>query len=146
MPKFALARGLWLGEIPDELQQLSFAEKLLIGRVMHNQYVVCVAKGMHKMIANAVAFEYPMQKIYTVLPPPIEEMDELLAFIHSSFLSLAIINFRHPYAELEYETTGVQVCINITTNSASYLLHQQITQFLVKFYKTFIRVIKFENL
>jgi len=33
------------------------------------------------MIANAVMFEHPMQKIYTVLPPPIEEMDELLAFI-----------------------------------------------------------------
>jgi hypothetical protein len=36
IPKFALARGLWLGEIPEELQQLSFAEKLLIGRVRHN--------------------------------------------------------------------------------------------------------------
>jgi len=81
LPKFALARGLWLGAIPDELQQLSFAEKLLIGRVRHNQCVVRVAKGMHKMIANAVTFEHPMQKIYTVLPPPIEEMDEVLAFI-----------------------------------------------------------------
>ena len=81
LPKFALARGLWLGEIPNELQQLSFAEKLLISRVRHNQCVVHVAKGMHKMIANAVTFEHPMQKIYTVLPPPIEEMDEVLAFI-----------------------------------------------------------------
>src|SRR6202453_2196297 len=81
MPKFALARGLWLGEVPDELKQLSFAEKLLIGRVRHNRCVVRVAKGMHKMIANAVTFEHPMQKIYTVLPPPIEEMDEVLAFI-----------------------------------------------------------------
>jgi hypothetical protein len=81
LPKFALARGLWLGEIPDELQQLSFAEKLLIGKVRHNRCVVRVAKGMHKMIANAVTFEHPMQKIYTVLPPPIEEMDEVLAFI-----------------------------------------------------------------
>jgi len=81
IPKFALARGLWLGKIPDELQQLSFAERLLIGRVRHNRCVVRVAKGMHKMIANAVAFEHPMQKIYTVLPPPIEEMDEVLAFI-----------------------------------------------------------------
>ena len=36
---------------------------------------------MHKMIANAVMFEHPIQKIYTVLPPPIEEMDELLSFI-----------------------------------------------------------------
>jgi hypothetical protein len=69
IPKFALARGLWLGEIPSELQQLSFAEKLLIGKVRHNRCVV------------RVAFEQPMQKIYTVLPPPIEEMDEVLAFI-----------------------------------------------------------------
>ena len=36
LPKFALARGLWLGEIPDELQRLSFPEKLLIGKVRHN--------------------------------------------------------------------------------------------------------------
>ena len=78
MPKIALARGLWLGEIPEELQQLSFAEKLLIGRI---RCVVRVAKGMHKMIANAVIFEHPIQKLYTVLPRPIEEMDELLAFI-----------------------------------------------------------------
>jgi len=27
LPKFALEKGLWLGEIPDELHQLSFAEK-----------------------------------------------------------------------------------------------------------------------
>ena len=80
-PKFALARGLWLGEIPEELQQLSFAEKLLVGRVRHNRCVVRVGKGMHKMIANAVMFEHPMQKIYSVLPPPIKEMDEVLAFI-----------------------------------------------------------------
>src|SRR6202790_4294988 len=33
------------------------------------------------MIANAVTFEHPMQKIDSVLPPPIEEMDEVLAFI-----------------------------------------------------------------
>jgi hypothetical protein len=81
LPKFALADGLWLGKIPDELQQLRFAEKLLIGWVRHSRCVVCVAKGMHKMIANAVIFEHPMQKIYTVLPPPIEEMDKVLAFI-----------------------------------------------------------------
>jgi hypothetical protein len=83
LPKFALARGLWLGEVPNELQQLSFTEKLLISKVRHNQCVVCVAKSMHKMIANAVTFEHPVQKIYTVLPP-IEEMDEILAFIYGS--------------------------------------------------------------
>ena len=72
---------MWLGKIPDELQGLSFVEQLLVGRIRHNRCIVRVAKGMHKMIANAVTFEHPMQKIYTVLPPPIEEMDELLAFI-----------------------------------------------------------------
>jgi len=81
IPKFALARGLWLGKVPNELQDLSFAEKLLIGRIRHNRCIVRVAKGMLKMIANAVTFEHPMQKIYTVLPPPVEEMDEVLAFI-----------------------------------------------------------------
>ena len=36
IPKFALAKGLWLGEVPEELQHLSSAEKLLVGRVRHN--------------------------------------------------------------------------------------------------------------
>ena len=53
--------------IPEELQQLSIAEKLLIGRIRYNRCVVRVAKGMHKMIANAVIFEHPIQKIYTML-------------------------------------------------------------------------------
>jgi hypothetical protein len=81
IPKFALARGLWLGKVPIELQGLSFAEQLLIGRVRHNRCVVRVGKGMHKMIANAITFEHPMKKIYTVLPPPVEELDDVLAFI-----------------------------------------------------------------
>jgi hypothetical protein len=81
LPKFALARGLWLGKVPDELKGLSFAEQLLIGRIRHNRCIVRVGKGMHKMIANAVTFEHPMQKIYSVLPPPIEELDDVLAFI-----------------------------------------------------------------
>ena len=81
MPKFALARGLWIGQVPEELQNLSFTEQLLIGRIRHNRCVFRVAKGMHKMIANAVTFEHPMQKIYTALPPPVEELDEVLAFI-----------------------------------------------------------------
>jgi hypothetical protein len=36
MPTLALANGLWIGEIPDELQQLTYAEQLLIARVHHN--------------------------------------------------------------------------------------------------------------
>ena len=38
---------------------------------------------MFKMQANAISFSHPMPKIYNVLPPPIEEMDEVLAFIYT---------------------------------------------------------------
>jgi hypothetical protein len=37
VPTLALANGLWIGEIPDELQGLTYAEQLLIARVCHNR-------------------------------------------------------------------------------------------------------------
>ena len=83
MPILALANGLWVGEIPDELQDLTYAEQLLIARVRHNRCIVKVSSGMSKMRANAISFSNPMPKIYSILPPPIEEMDEVLAFIYT---------------------------------------------------------------
>jgi hypothetical protein len=83
MPTLALANGLWIGEIPDELQNLTYAEQLLIARVRHNRCIVKVSSGMRKMCANAISFSNPMPKIYNVLPPPIEDMDEVLAFIYT---------------------------------------------------------------
>ena len=83
VPTLALANGLWIGEIPDELQGLTYAEQLLIARVRHNRCIVKVSSGMYKMRANAISFSNPMPKIYNVLPPPIEEMDEVLAFIYT---------------------------------------------------------------
>ena len=83
MPLMALANGKWLGKVPSELSNLSFAEQLLVARVRHNCCLVRVSSGMHKMRANAISFANPMPKIYTVLPPPLEEMDEVLAFIYT---------------------------------------------------------------
>jgi len=83
MPTLALANGLWIGEIPDELQDLTYAEQLLIAKVRHNRCIVKVSSGMSKMRANAISFSNPMPKIYSILPPPIEEMDEVLAFIYT---------------------------------------------------------------
>src|SRR6202050_4399066 len=83
MPTLALANGLWVGEIPHVLQDLTYAEQLLIARVHHNRCIVKVSSGMSKMRANAISFSNPMPKIYNVLPPPIEEMDEVLAFIYT---------------------------------------------------------------
>ncbi|KIM74021.1 hypothetical protein PILCRDRAFT_80473, partial [Piloderma croceum F 1598] len=80
-PKFALANGLWLGEIPSQLQNLTFTEHLLISRVRHNKCIIRASSGMHKMKCNAIMFENPTPKIYQRLPPPIEDLDEVLAFI-----------------------------------------------------------------
>jgi Helitron helicase-like domain at N-terminus len=83
VPTYALANGLWLGKTPPVLQDLKFAERMLISRVRHNHCVVRVSSGMTKMTANAVTFENPMPKIYQALPPPLEELDQVLAFIYT---------------------------------------------------------------
>ncbi|KAH7909104.1 hypothetical protein BJ138DRAFT_986275, partial [Hygrophoropsis aurantiaca] len=52
-PTLSLANGLWIGEVPPELRDLSYVEKLLIARVRHNRCIIRVASsGMNKMIAN----------------------------------------------------------------------------------------------
>lgn len=79
----SLANGMWIGDIPHELSCLTYAEQLLIARVRHNRCIVRVSSGMHKMRANAVTFANPMVKIYDILPPPIEELDDVLAFIYT---------------------------------------------------------------
>ena len=82
-PLMALANDFWIGNVPKELQGLTYAERLLIARVRHNRCVVRVKGGMHKMRANAVTFANPMPKIYHILPPPVDELDEVLAFIYT---------------------------------------------------------------
>lgn len=82
LPKLALANGNWLGEVPDQLKGLTFLENMLISRVRHNACVLKVhSSGQYKMRANAVMFNVPMPKVYRVLPPSKEELEEILAFI-----------------------------------------------------------------
>jgi hypothetical protein len=83
LPQMALANGKWLGKIPTQLQNLSYAEQLLIARIRHNRCLVRVSSGMRKMTANAISFANPIPKVYKTLPPPIEEMDDVLAFIYT---------------------------------------------------------------
>jgi hypothetical protein len=35
------------------------------------------------MVANAITFKHPVEKIYTILPPPVEDLDDVLAFIYT---------------------------------------------------------------
>src|SRR6266567_8887681 len=83
IPLLALANGKWIGKVPEELQNLSYAEQLLVARVRHNRCIVRVSSGMQKMKANAISFANPTPKIYNILPPPLEEMDNILAFIYT---------------------------------------------------------------
>ena len=83
LPQMALDNGKWLGKIPIQLQDLSYAEQLLIARIRHNRCLVRVSSRMRKMIANAFSFSNPIPKVYKTLPPPIEEMDDVLAFIYT---------------------------------------------------------------
>ena len=80
-PPLSLANGLWLGEVPLELRNLTYVEQLLISRVRHNRCIVKVASGRYKMRANAISFTNPVPKIYDMLPPSISELDEVLACI-----------------------------------------------------------------
>ena len=81
VPRLALARNLWIGSVPEELKCLRFVEKILIARVRHTCSFVKVASGMRKMKANVVAFESPIPKIHQILPPPWEDLDDVLAIL-----------------------------------------------------------------
>ncbi|ESK93954.1 hypothetical protein Moror_12947 [Moniliophthora roreri MCA 2997] len=81
IPKQALATGLWLGEVPEVLKNLTFVEKMLVAKVRHTSVFVCIATGGRKMKANVMAFESPMPKIYNILPPPREDIEEVLAIM-----------------------------------------------------------------
>jgi hypothetical protein len=81
VPRLALANNLWIGKVPEVLKNLRYVEKILVARVRHTCAYVKVASGMRKMKANVVAFESPTPKIYTILPPPRDDIDDVLAIL-----------------------------------------------------------------
>src|SRR6202789_219601 len=54
---------------------------LLISRVRSNCCIVHVLKGGWKMRANAIMSPTPIPKLCNILPPSIEELDEVIAFM-----------------------------------------------------------------
>ncbi|KAJ6534303.1 hypothetical protein B0H19DRAFT_851249, partial [Mycena capillaripes] len=81
IPKNALAKHCWLGAVPPELQDLTYAERVMIAKVRHNRCVIRVNSGRVRMHANAIMFAQPILKVYQKLPPSREEMSEVLAFV-----------------------------------------------------------------
>ncbi|KAJ6609910.1 hypothetical protein B0H10DRAFT_2166208 [Mycena sp. CBHHK59/15] len=80
-PLRSLANHIWIGHVPWQLKDLSFAEKMLITRVRHNRCVVRVASRRGKMSANAIMFATPVVKVYNILLRTRDELSELLAFV-----------------------------------------------------------------
>ncbi len=62
LPKKALANGLWLGEVPSVLTDLTFAEQSIIARVRINRFAVKVQSGMYKTKCNIIAFKIQCHK------------------------------------------------------------------------------------
>ena len=81
IPKKALARGLWLGQVPEVLLTLRYVEKMLIARVRHSCCSIRVASGMRKMKAHAISYQQPLPKIYNILPPPKVDIEDVLAIM-----------------------------------------------------------------
>lgn len=95
VPKNSIANGMWLGDVPPELQDLTWAEKILVSKVRCNRYFVRVAAGRKKLSANIIAFENPTAKIYNALPPPKEELSEVLAVLMVGPVKPTDDDFRH---------------------------------------------------
>ena len=81
MPPESLANSFWIGSIPSVLQNLTFAEKMLISKIRHNKCLVRVSSGRAKMTANFIMFSNPTVKVYHALPPSRKEISEILAFV-----------------------------------------------------------------
>jgi hypothetical protein len=81
IPDNALSNGTWIGPVPSELQDLTFLEKILIQRTRTNRCFVRVSTGSKKMISHAIAFDSPVAKIYSKLPPPVSDIDDILVVL-----------------------------------------------------------------
>ncbi|KAJ3967446.1 hypothetical protein EV361DRAFT_778987, partial [Lentinula raphanica] len=119
IPKYALCNGLWIGDVPPELKDLTFYEKMLVSRVRHSKCFVRVRKGAanatghSKLVSNVISFENPTPKIYDVLPPPREELDEVLAIMFSGTAQPT---------DDEYRRSLVFVRRNVVANAINYCI------------------------
>ncbi|KAJ7441128.1 hypothetical protein FB451DRAFT_1344033 [Mycena latifolia] len=93
VPKTALVRHNWIGKVPEQLQNLTYAEGIMIARVRHNRCVVRVNSGRVRMSANAIMFSQPVLSILNKLPPSRSEMNEILAFVFTGSAAPTLEDF-----------------------------------------------------
>lgn len=84
IPPKALVNYGWKGKVPPELQGLTYAERLMVSIVRHNRHIVKVVKSglvRSKLAANVICFKHPIEKVYKVLPPSKEDLQDILSFL-----------------------------------------------------------------
>ncbi|KAG6896232.1 hypothetical protein C0992_009557 [Termitomyces sp. T32_za158] len=82
IPRNALANGLWIGEVPSVLKDLTWVEQMLVSKIRRSLcYAHVRSSGLKKMNAHLIVFNAPVMKVYEILPPPKEDMDEVLAIL-----------------------------------------------------------------
>ena len=73
------------GLVMYQLKCLRYFERHLVAHVQSNKCIFQVSvangNGLSKMIATAISFQQPVHKIYHILPPPVKDMDDVIAFI-----------------------------------------------------------------
>jgi hypothetical protein len=77
--KYALANGLWLDSVPLQLQNLTFAEELLIS------YSCQISSSRHEIQPNPAMFKNPLSKFYQILPPSLREFNYILTYTSTHF-------------------------------------------------------------
>src|SRR5215468_12144420 len=55
-------------------------ERLMIAKVRHSFCLVKADSFRYKLRANVICFSNPVSKVYNVLPPSKQELDEMIAF------------------------------------------------------------------
>ncbi|KAJ6487818.1 hypothetical protein C8R45DRAFT_827490 [Mycena sanguinolenta] len=78
IPKFALANHAWIGPVPEQLRDLSYAEQVMIAKVRHNRCVMRVNSGRCFCLVDD---RLTVVKVYHKLPPSRDEINEVLAFV-----------------------------------------------------------------
>ena len=112
MPPESLSNSFWTGPIPLVLQNLMFAEKMLISRIRHNKCVVCVSSGHAKMTSNVIMFSNPTIKVYHALPPSWRKISEIVAFVFQGPVQLN---------KSDIKQTLMLVCRNVVKDTLEWL-------------------------
>jgi hypothetical protein len=94
VPQLALANGRWIGTVPCELSELTFAEKQVIARYRHNCCLVRIDNGCRKMVANVITFAQPAAKVVNVLPIHRRELSRIIAVLFTGSVSPTMSEFK----------------------------------------------------